>query len=192
MKKEDRAQFAKYMLGVLEVYGESATKERIEIYFNVLADYEFSLVKQAIDSHVKNPDNGQFFPKPADLIRALTGTTKNQALIACSKFVKAIIHVGNYQSIVFDDEKIHAVVEGLGGWQKVCGGKLKDQVFLENEFKDRYAHFVVHPPESYPPILIGAIDAQFSSPDPKNITLWGDKEKAKRVMCLQNEQKRIA
>ena len=42
--------------------------------------------------------------------------------------------VGAYQSVAFDDPVIHAVIEDLGGWTKLCRSDLKELSYMEHRF----------------------------------------------------------
>ncbi|MFO0207809.1 MAG: DUF6475 domain-containing protein, partial [Betaproteobacteria bacterium] len=105
---------------VAAVYGREITPEVTAIYWAALAPYDLGAVRQAFDRHVRNPDAGQFLPKPADLIRMLGGTTADSAMQAWAKVEKAIRRVGGHESVVFDDALIHRCIDDMGGWVKVC------------------------------------------------------------------------
>jgi len=78
---------------VAAVYGREITPEVTAIYWAALAPYDLAAVRQAFDRHVRNPDAGQFLPKPADLIRMLGGTTADSAMQAWVKVERAIRRV---------------------------------------------------------------------------------------------------
>lgn len=43
------------------------------LYFRALSEYPLDAVRGALDAHVKDPQRGRWFPKPADLIAQLQG-----------------------------------------------------------------------------------------------------------------------
>lgn len=43
------------------------------LYFRALAEHPLAAVRAALDAHVKDPQRGRWFPKPADLIAQLQG-----------------------------------------------------------------------------------------------------------------------
>ena len=60
---------------VAETYGkEKPSGAVVGLWFNLLSDYTFEQVSWAISQHLKNPNTGQFMPKPADVIKQLEGT----------------------------------------------------------------------------------------------------------------------
>lgn len=102
------------------MYGKPLNNFLLEIYWKICQPFEFGDIEKAFEAHVRDPDYGQFMPKPADLIRFLEGGRQTQALQAWSKVVKAISHAGYYSSVVFDDICIHAVISEMDGWIALC------------------------------------------------------------------------
>ncbi|MFZ1642573.1 MAG: hypothetical protein WAV07_14310 [Candidatus Contendobacter sp.] len=72
MKSTDKPGFAINILAIAEIYGKALSPAAIGIYWNALRDYPLAEVQRATERHVADPVNGQFFPKPADIIRYLT------------------------------------------------------------------------------------------------------------------------
>jgi hypothetical protein len=117
--------------------------------------FEWVDVKAAFEAHARNPDCGQFFPKPADIVRFIEGNGETRALKAWAIVEKALQCVGVYQSVVFDDAFIHAVIEDMGGWVKLCTMTNDDLPFRAREFQKRYMGFVIKKPLRYPKCLYG-------------------------------------
>src|SRR5437870_914018 len=120
MQSRDLGKFTILMAGIGELYGKNISSHLIDIYWQVLKQYELVDVQNAFQSHVQNPDCGQFFPKPADIVRFIEGSGETKALLAWAKVERAIRQLGSYQSVVFDDSLIHIVIEDMGGWVKLC------------------------------------------------------------------------
>lgn len=158
MKSADRAPFAEMLSAVAEVYRPEKPLDAnvIAIYWHALASYDLTAVRQAFDRHVKNPDSGQFMPKPADLIRMMSGTSHDSALQAWAKVDKAVRSIGPYIDVVFDDALIHRVIQEMGGWIALCSKDSDEWPFVGKEFENRYRGFKQRneTPE-YPAILIG-------------------------------------
>lgn len=184
MQTQDIQKFTMLMAGIGELYGKTISSHLIDIYWQVLRKYELDDVQNAFQGHVKNPDCGQFFPKPADIIRFIEGNGESKALLAWAKTEKAVIQVGRYQSVVFDDPLIHAVIEDMGGWVKLCAMKSDQLPFVANEFQKRYMGYVNKNPLRYPKYLWGLTECDNSkngfSVDPP--VLIGNAEKAKDVL----------
>lgn len=56
-----------------EIYGEMLPKERLQGYLRLLADVSPEALRTALDAHMRDPDRGRFFPRPADIMAKLPG-----------------------------------------------------------------------------------------------------------------------
>lgn len=156
MQDNDRAQFGAMLAAVSQVYGRDLSPGVTAIYWQALRGYELAAVRRAFDRHVKNPDSGQFWPKPADLIRMLDGSTQDAAAVAWAKVVGAIRRVGGYVDVAFDDALIHRIVEEMGGWAKLCDTPEAELPFRMQDFVRLYRGYAGRgecPP--YPARLFG-------------------------------------
>lgn len=184
MREEEKPQFAVLITGIGEMYDKSFNPFLLELYWNVLKSYSFEEVKNGVNRYLANADVGMFFPKPADIIAVIEGDSKTKALLAWTKVMSAIKMVGMYNSIVFDDALIHAVIRDMGGWQKLCITKNDDFSFVGKEFQNRYRWFVNQKPTCHPSHLIGIAESKngqsgFNFAPP---VLFGDEAKAKQVL----------
>lgn len=164
MQPTEQAKFAAMLLAAAEMYGKTLSDGVIEIYWQTLQGYELADLQRAFQAHFVNPDTGQFFPKPADIVRMIEGSTQSAAAVAWSKVEEAVKHVGTYRDVVFDDPLIHRVIQDLGGWIQLGTKTLDEWPFIGNDFQNRYRAYrqrrVV--PE-YPPKLIGQANGHNSS-----------------------------
>ena len=159
MNQNDLAAFTDLLTMVSALYRTPLSRKSLELYWDILRRFEWQEVKMAFQIHLTDPDSGQYFPKPADVVRHLRGNSETQALRAWSKIEEAIRSVGCYASVVFDDSIIHVVIDDMGGWIRLCQTLLKDLPFRANEFKKHYAGYINHPPRNYPKQLLG-LEAQ--------------------------------
>ena len=156
MNANDLTQFTQFLRKCCVLYGKSMSEDLIEWYWGALELFEWAKVKAAFQSHVSSPDAGKFMPMPADVLCCVQGGSPQiQALHAWSKVAQAIRRVGSYESVVFDDFIIHAVIADMGGWISLCQTLLKELPFRANDFKNLYAAYVRHPPLQYPKQLLG-------------------------------------
>lgn len=164
MKTEDKLAFFELLTIVGDTYGRQLSEGVLMLYWQTLAGYELAEIRQAVGFHMQNPDSGQFFPKPADIIRMIEGSTQSAAAIAWSKVDSAIQRVGTYRDVVFDDPLIHRVILDMGGWIQMGTKTLDEWPFVGNDFQARYRAYrqrrVV--PE-YPPRLIGQTNGHNAS-----------------------------
>ena len=128
---------------IVDYYGNSKlTKEKQELYYLALKDLskeEFlnGFIRMIRDREYTN------FPSIAE-IRKYGLWLKEEDVevrihIAKEKLKQAIKVFGAYQSVAFDDPNIHAVIDSLGGWVKVCMMKEEElEKFITFEFRKIY------------------------------------------------------
>ncbi len=138
MKDSERADFARLLIGVGELYGKKMSSMLMNIYWAALKRFDLVAIRQSINRHVNSVDIGQFMPKPADVIRHLEGDSDTHALKAWSKVESAIRKIGGYNTVIFDDPLISVVVRSMGGWPRLCGMLTKDMPLRAGEFMRRY------------------------------------------------------
>ncbi|OEE65889.1 hypothetical protein A1OO_08760 [Enterovibrio norvegicus FF-33] len=155
MNIRDQKDFAARLEAVMGLYSKSLSKAVLDEWWRALKHMDFGAVDQALELHTQNPDAGQYPPKPADVIRLMGGTSKDRAIVAWSKVSKAISSVGAWNDVVFDDALIHACIDQMGGWAKLCQSSEKDLPFRAAEFENKYRTALFNPPESYPKSLSG-------------------------------------
>lgn len=138
MVDEDKKEFAQFVGGIFAMYGKEATPMILRVWFEAMRQYDLKAFKDALSRHLLNPDNGQFLPKPADVVRLIGGTTVDSALEAWSAVDNAIRTVGTYRSVVFADPIIHKVIQDMGGWVALGNKKEDEWAFVAKEFQTRY------------------------------------------------------
>lgn len=185
MKQEQFDDFCELLGVVSEQYGKPISAGAKMLYWQGLIDYDFDAVKQGLFRHIRNPDNGMFMPKIADIVKMLQGSTQDSAMMAWSKVDKAVRQVGTQVSVVFDDTIIHCVITDMGGWLRL-GQKTEDEwPFVAREFETRYRGFKSRNEVlEHPKKLIGLYDAE-NAPNGYKETppvLIGDIEKAEQVL----------
>jgi hypothetical protein len=184
MKNEDYDEFCELIDLIAEQYSKPLSNGMKMLYWQELYDKDYPAVKTALFNHLRNPDNGQFMPKVADIIRMIDGSSEDSGMIAWAKVDKELRSKGTYVSVVFDDFLIHAVLRDMGGWVQL-GTKTDDEwPFIAKEFITRYRGFKSRNQKpDYPAHLIGLAEMHNAKEgykiDPP--ILLGDKEKAKAV-----------
>jgi hypothetical protein len=138
MVDDDKKEFAQFMGGMFAVYNKEVSPMLLRIWFEALRQYDLKAVKDALARHLLNPDNGQFLPKPADVVKLIGGTTIDTALEAWSAVDNAVRTVGTYRSVAFADPIIHKVIQDMGGWVALGNKKEDEWAFVAKEFQTRY------------------------------------------------------
>ncbi|MHB8253884.1 MAG: DUF6475 domain-containing protein [Acidiferrobacter sp.] len=155
MDDREIAEFAVVVADVYELYGRECPDGIRGLWWEALKNYSIVEVRQAFSAHVRNPDGGQFLPKPADVRKNLEGGGESRALRAWTKVDQAVRRVGPWESVVCDDPLIHAVIADMGGWAGF--GQVTDDEwpFKRNEFVKRYQGYVLRPPQTFSRALSG-------------------------------------
>jgi hypothetical protein len=189
VRDSDRSKFIEVLQGVHDFYSRELSVFAGRVWWDACATFDLEQVTKALSAHLMDPERGMFMPKPADLVRELQGTRTDRSLIAWGKVLDAIQRVGAYQSVVFDDGVIHAVIEDLGGWVKVCRGNVDDLSYLQKRFCDSYKAYAARPDVPYPAKLLGDCEQQNAHLSPAQLRgynpppmLVGDPVKAQQVL----------
>lgn len=188
MTPHDKPQFGALVRDVMAFYRQDVSPFALSVWWQACDSFAFEQVAKALTAHAMDPERGQFAPKPADLVRKLAGTATDRAMIAWGKTHEAMGSVGAYSDIVFDDPVIHAVVDDLGGWPKMCRTELSELSYLQHRFTESYRAYAGRGQFDYPRALMGdrASDALFAKrglPPPKPAVV-GDLEKARQVFSI--------
>lgn len=63
--------------------------------------------------------------------------------------------VGSYETVVFENHMIHAVIRDMGGWARLCSLIEATHPYWQSEFIKRYIDYKRCPALCYPPFLKG-------------------------------------
>lgn len=185
MTKADAARFRQLVNGVYSFYSKEITDFQLDVWWQAMKALDIAAVQDAFNRHLLNPDNGQYLPRPADVVKLIGGGTADRALVAWSKFELAVQFVGPTETVVFDDPIIHRVADDMGGWCELCTRDDKAWPFVKNEFVQRYRSYANGRLASYPAKLIGHAEAHNAGrfdkfvPTPKFV---GDEEVARKIL----------
>jgi hypothetical protein len=185
MQQHEKPQFVSLIADVLGYYGKDASPFVIAIWWDACQNLAFEQVAKAMNTHVKDPERGQYPPKVSDIVRVLQGTTTDRAALAWGKVLEAMSSVGAYTDVVFDDPAIHAAIEDLGGWPKLCRTETKELSYLQHRFCLSHKAYTERGTFDFSKRLSGdrSPDDEYTKaglPLPKP-ALIGDREKAKAV-----------
>lgn len=157
MTADDYPQFVALWQATHDLYpGRAPTDDAIDLAFAALEHYPIGDVRTALSVHVRDPDVGQYAPKPADIVRRISGSGTDHSTAAWSKVERAIRSVGQYQSVTFDDPAIHATIVDIGGWVRLCNTSEDELPFTRQHFAKRFdAYRRQGGPREYPGRLAG-------------------------------------
>lgn len=185
MNENEKKDFAELLTDVFSVYGKDVSAFSLDAFWATLRRFDFAAVKHAFNVHYGSPDKGNFAPRPGDIIRILEGGSGDRALVAWVKVDKAVRSIGPYQSVVFDDPIIHAVVRDMGGWIQLGNCSEKDFEFRGKEFATRYRGYAETGRRAdFPAKLIGIaeMDNKQNNRQVDEPLLIGDERKAQLVL----------
>lgn len=155
MQPSERKEFGRLVTDVHAYYRQDCSKFVLDLWWTACQRFDLEQIRRALQAHATDPERGQFAPKVADLVRHLAGTTTDRAQLAWGKALEAFGAVGAYTDVVFDDPAIHAVIEDLGGWPKVCRGEIKDLGYLQHRFCESYRAYAGRGAFDFPRKLMG-------------------------------------
>lgn len=181
----DKRRFALAIHALAEYYGKPMSDGVLSLYWQGLDGYDINVIESAIGKHLRNPDNGTWMPKIADIIKMIEGNTADMAVVAWKKVIDAISRVGQYQSIAFDDPLIHAAIDGIGGWPALCQLPETELVFVQKRFEQIYRGYRSRGETPvYPRYLVGVSEIQNagSGYKPSPPRLVGNQERAALVV----------
>ena len=195
MELRDRERFGACLLAASELYGKPVGEAVAAVWWDALRRFDIAAVESAFRRHFANPDNGQFMPKPADIVRMVEGTSVDAAQVAWAKVDKAVRQVGPYASVAFDDAIVHRVLHDMGGWIALGTRTDEEWPFIANEFRTRYHGYRSRSEVGdYPPKLIGIAEADSvrrGLSASHDAVLIGDAEKARAVVAGGTDRQAI-
>lgn len=185
MKATDQQQFADILRDVMAFYKQDVTPFALSVWWQACQRFDLDQVRKALTQHAMDAERGVFPPKPADLVRKLEGTATDRAMLAWGKAFDAMQRVGAYSDVVFDDPAIHAAIEDLGGWPKVCRSETKDLSYLQHSFCESHRAYTDRETFDYPRLLVGdrSPDDMYAKKGlkPPKPAVIGETEKARLV-----------
>ena len=183
MKQNERDKFLEVLGGVHDFYNKDLSKFAVAVWMQACETFDAEQLTKALSAHLMDAERGQFMPKPADIVRQLQGTHGDRSLIAWGKVLDACARVGAYASVCFDDGLIHAAIEDMGGWVKLCRSNTDELGYLQKRFCDSYKAYSGRGDVAYPALLAGEHDQRnvLKGFKAAPAVLIGNPEKAKRV-----------
>lgn len=155
MNKSEKAALAALVTDVLAYYRQDVSEFTLTVWTAACEQFSIEQVRKALTAHATDAERGQFAPKVADLVRILQGTHTDRAQLAWGKAFEAMGTVGAYTDVVFDDPAIHACIEDLGGWPKVCRADMKEIGHLQHRFCTSHKAYTGRGEFAYPRRLMG-------------------------------------
>lgn len=143
MRDSEKTKFYALVADVLAYYRQDASKFTLSVWWEGLKRFELEQINTALTAHATNSEKeGDFCPKVSNVIRMLEGTKSDKSAMAWSKVHGAMSSVGAYTDVIFDDAAIHAAIEDMGGWPKLCRGEISELSYTSHRFCESYKSYV--------------------------------------------------
>lgn len=196
MQQHEKTAFGQLVKDVMAYYRQDTSKFMLDTWWGACQNFEMEQIEVAMQRHATDAERGQFAPKVADMVRILAGTHTDRAQLAWGKTLEAMSSVGAYRDVVFDDPAIHAAVEDLGGWPKLCRGETKDLSYVQHAFCQAHKAYTGRGDFPYTRLLRGdrSPDSDYVQrglPVPKP-ALVGDVEACRRVWTFGEKTGKVA
>lgn len=122
-------------------YDQQFSVEKARVYMELLAGYSGDEISQAFRHHMKDPDRGRFFPKPADIIHQINAQSRaaispEKISLLWSSVVKA---ASRGLAPATTDEYLIAALQMIGGQKAVGYADPVELNRLQKEFAANYA-----------------------------------------------------
>ncbi len=162
MEANDKKAFFASLAVIAETVNRKISPILMNAYWACLKDYSFAEVQCALSELLKNPNikKHPYFPLPADVVGVIEGDINSKSLLAWIEVTKAIREIGHYDSVIFSDKLIHAVIGDMGGWIFLCQHNEKEFPFIQRDFERRYQIYCRRRPIALPKQLLGCIAHQ--------------------------------
>jgi len=182
--KDER--FYEIMALLAEQSDQDTNDFKDRIYAEGLSDFSIEQIQQTIWPLIKTRKFSSF-PKIAEIIEFMSGSTEDHAQVQAAIVWQSIIKYGATRSVVFDDAITMAVIQqGFGGWIKLCSETMLDQQqWFIKDFARHYGAFKRSGVNHYG-ILPGWADSD------KGPALIGNQQKALQIMEQGKETPMIA
>ena len=138
MTESDRPEFAALLADVHGFYQQPLTQFALSVWWSACAPFPMPAVRGAMTAHATDPSRGQFCPKPADIIRALRGSSADQALAAWQRVMGQVSSVGRYGAPKLSEPE-RIALSAIGGWHALCNSQEDQLQHLARQFAANYA-----------------------------------------------------
>lgn len=165
MNSQDQNKFKELITVMSETYCEEFTPAKVKLWWNLFKPHSIGEFEQALYAHIACADAGMFSPKPANLMKFINGTTKeneqlaeDRAEMAWACIEREISRIGSYGTLELEDKQAIAAVKAIGGWRQLCMSTYDQLVWKKKEFMRAYDTYERTPLEHLPSKLPSLIE----------------------------------
>lgn len=131
-------RFKLIMRGLFVIYAKENDAELVKIYWALLKDYDMTAIENACKKYVTSDERCEFFPKPGQIIKLITGSEKSgNTYDAHEKWAELIENIKRGHHEILDDA-VYTAVRQIGG-SRAIGMIHEDKLdWKKREFIERY------------------------------------------------------
>jgi len=167
MKSEDYNKFKTVIAGMCEVYDRVPSEVLLQVFWEDFKELTIDEFSKAVSDHRKDPDQGMFFPKTANLMKQIKGSSKQQhrsieerAELAWSEITTHLQRKGPYKTFTSKDGVSLAAFHAVGGMSKLSTADYEKMTWIKKEFISMYETYEKTPLENLPQNIMGLEDLQ--------------------------------
>ena len=164
MIDSDKVNFETLLRGIAGVFSTTKSinvdRPMLQVYFMSLSEYSYQQVEWAIGEHLKDPVDGKFFPKPANIIKHLEqskSTVDERAKLAWIEILGEVRRTGSYGNLEIEDKQAVAALKAICSWKELCNTEQDKMQWIEKRFIDTYETYDKTPLDMLPDKLPGRI-----------------------------------
>jgi len=165
MKDLDKADFESLLRGIADVFSTTKSivvnRPMLQVYFMSLSEYSYQQVEWAIGEHLKDPADGKFFPKPANIIKHLKVnelSTEEKAELAWAQIERELRVTGSWGKLKMDDKQALAALKSFTTWKDLCSMPVDKMTWAKKEFLSMYSTYENTPLDMLPSSLPGRVE----------------------------------
>lgn len=132
----DRQRLMQTLAGVYGFYDRELTPLHLRIWEEALEGRDMPAIEAAFSRHLRDPDSGRFVPKPADILRQISGSTEDSALVAWGDVLSCARRGGGFSEHAC--QATREAVAAMGGFSVICRANEEQNGFLQHRFVDLF------------------------------------------------------
>ena len=165
MIDSDKANFEALLRGIAGVFSTTKVinvdRPMLQVYFMSFSEYSYQQVEWAIGQHLKDPVDGKFFPKPANIIKHLKAdelSPEEQAEVAWAEVMQCLRRNGAYGGLKIENKQAIAAFKAFTTWKEFCAMDAGKLVWAKKEFISMYSTYDKTPLDMLPSSLPGLVE----------------------------------
>ncbi len=129
----------KIIMGVLgRIYRVEMDAELMRIYWKLLKIYDIEVIEWAVEEYIRHDENGQFMPKPAQIIRLIDSVQEKRAIDEAYAEWAEILHNNQRGIRLSKNETANEAIRQTGGWEAIRMLTYEGEPWARKAFIERF------------------------------------------------------